>query len=1006
MNTFCCLSESKINFHRFVCNFLSLCLVLMNRYKFQCIYTGIQIRDVVSESYGWMRVVVSFHSGYGDCKLCPSRFEILFYLHIPIFLTTFVAIAENTKHKINYYMDDEIKDNEYLNEDENIVDDAHSNYKPADRFDASAVHHLSGMYKNWFLDYASYVILERAVPHIEDGLKPVQRRILHSMKRMDDGRYNKVANIVGHTMQFHPHGDASIGDALVQMGQKDLLIDCQGNWGNILTGDRAAAPRYIEARLSKFALDVVFNPKTTDWQLSYDGRNKEPITLPVKFPLLLAQGAEGIAVGLSSKLLPHNLNEICDAAIKYLRGEDFQLYPDFPTGGAIDVSKYNDGQRGGVLKVRAKIEKLDNKTLVIREIPFSKTTTTLIDSILKAIDKGKIKAKRVDDNTAAEVEIQVHLAPGVSSDKTMDALYAFSDCEINISPNCCVIEDNKPCFLTVSDVLRHGVDRTMGLLRKELQIRRGELLEQLFFASLERIFIEQRIYKEKKFEQAADMNEAVAFVDLKLTPFKPDFIREVTRDDILRLMEIKMQRILKFNKDKADELIARIKAEVAEIEHDLEHMTDVTINWFMFIKNKYGNEHPRHTEIRSFDTIDSAKVVEANQKLYINRQEGFIGTGLKKDEFVCNCSDIDDIIIFYKNGKYKIIKVADKIFVGKGIIWLQVFKKNDKRTIYNVVYKDGREGYYYMKRFNVTSMTRDREYDLTAGTPGSKVNYFTANPNGEAEIIKVVLEPDPKKKRQNIFLERDFSKVMIKSRGAKGVILTKQSIHRIGLKSQGHSTLGGRKVWFDPDVKRINYEEHGRFLGEFFDEDRILVILDNNDFYITNFDANNHYPDNIVRIEKWQPDKVWTAVLFDADNQGYPYIKRFTMDAMAKPQNFVGENANSRLVILTDVPFPRIKVTYGGHDAARSPEEIDAEQFIGQKGFKAKGKRISTWQIGTIEELEPVRFPEPEVQDDEEDVEEEPENLDPDAGKSQQQVIDELNGQLSLFPEDDANNTK
>ena len=953
-----------------------------------------------------MRVVVSFHSGYGDCKLCPSRFEILFYLHIPIFLTTFVAIAENTKHKINYYMDDEIKDNGYLNEDENIVDDAHSNYKPADRFDASAVHHLSGMYKNWFLDYASYVILERAVPHIEDGLKPVQRRILHSMKRMDDGRYNKVANIVGHTMQFHPHGDASIGDALVQMGQKDLLIDCQGNWGNILTGDRAAAPRYIEARLSKFALDVVFNPKTTDWQLSYDGRNKEPITLPVKFPLLLAQGAEGIAVGLSSKLLPHNLNEICDAAIKYLRGEDFQLYPDFPTGGAIDVSKYNDGQRGGVLKVRAKIEKLDNKTLVIREIPFSKTTTTLIDSILKAIDKGKIKAKRVDDNTAAEVEIQVHLAPGVSSDKTMDALYAFSDCEINISPNCCVIEDNKPCFLTVSDVLRHGVDRTMGLLRKELQIRRGELLEQLFFASLERIFIEQRIYKEKKFEQAADMNEAVAFVDLKLTPFKPDFIREVTRDDILRLMEIKIQRILKFNKDKADELIARIKAEVAEIEHDLEHMTDVTINWFMFIKNKYGNEHPRHTEIRSFDTIDSAKVVEANQKLYINRQEGFIGTGLKKDEFVCNCSDIDDIIIFYKNGKYKIIKVADKIFVGKGIIWLQVFKKNDKRTIYNVVYKDGREGYYYMKRFNVTSMTRDREYDLTAGTPGSKVNYFTANPNGEAEIIKVVLEPDPKKKRQNIFLERDFSKVMIKSRGAKGVILTKQSIHRIGLKSQGHSTLGGRKVWFDPDVKRINYEEHGRFLGEFFDEDRILVILDNNDFYITNFDANNHYPDNIVRIEKWQPDKVWTAVLFDADNQGYPYIKRFTMDAMAKPQNFVGENANSRLVILTDVPFPRIKVTYGGHDATRSPEEIDAEQFIGQKGFKAKGKRISTWQIGTIEELEPVRFPEPEVQDDEDEVEEEPENLDPDAGKSQQQVIDELNGQLSLFPEDDANNTK
>ncbi|EFV03330.1 DNA gyrase/topoisomerase IV subunit A [Segatella salivae] len=903
-------------------------------------------------------------------------------------------------------MDDEIKDNEAINEEENQASDAHSDYKPADRFDASAVHHLSGMYKNWFLDYASYVILERAVPHIEDGLKPVQRRILHSMKRMDDGRYNKVANIVGHTMQFHPHGDASIGDALVQMGQKDLLVDCQGNWGNILTGDRAAAPRYIEARLSKFALDVVFNPKTTDWQLSYDGRNKEPITLPVKFPLLLAQGAEGIAVGLSSKLLPHNLNEICDSAIKYLKGEDFQLYPDFPTGGAIDVSKYNDGQRGGVLKVRAKIEKLDNKTLVIREIPFSKTTTTLIDSILKAIDKGKIKAKRVDDNTAAEVEIQVHLAPGVSSDKTMDALYAFSDCEINLSPNCCVIEDNKPVFLTVSDVLRHGVDRTMGLLRKELQIRRGELLEQLFFASLERIFIEQRIYKEKKFEQAANMDDAIAFVDQKLTPFKPDFIREVTRDDILRLMEIKMQRILKFNKDKADELIARIKAEVAEIENDLNHMTDVTINWFTFIKNKYGKDHPRRTEIRSFDTIDSAKVVEANQKLYINRQEGFIGTGLKKDEFVCNCSDIDDIILFYKTGKYKIIKVADKIFVGKGIIWLQVFKRNDKRTIYNVVYRDGRDGYYYMKRFNVTSMTRDREYDLTLGTPGSKVTYFTANPNGEAETIKVVLEPDPKKKRQNIFLERDFSKVNIKSRGAKGVILTKQVVHRIGLKSLGHSTLGGRKVWFDPDVKRINYEEHGRYLGEFFDEDRILVILDNNDFFITNFDANNHYPDNIMRLEKWQADKVWTAVLYDADNKGYPYMKRFTMDAISKPQNFVGENPNSKLILLTDEAFPRIKVTYGGHDAARPDEEIDAEKFIGQKSFKAKGKRISTWQIATIKELEPTRFPEPEEQIEEDDTEDEPENLDPDAGKSSQQVIDEINGQLSLFPEDDENNTK
>ena len=568
-------------------------------------------------------------------------------------------------------MDDDNKKNDEIGED--LEPQQHSDYKPADRFDASAVHHLSGMYKNWFLDYASYVILERAVPHIEDGLKPVQRRILHTMKRMDDGRYNKVANVVGETMKFHPHGDASIGDALVQLGQKDLLIDPQGNWGNILTGDRAAAPRYIEARLSKFALDAVFNPKTTEWQLSYDGRNKEPVTLPVKFPLLLAQGAEGIAVGLSSKILPHNFNEICEAAISYLRGEPFTLYPDFPTGGSIDVSKYNDGQRGGVLKVRAKIEKLDPKTLVIREIPFSKTTSTLIDSITKAIEKGKIKARKIDDNTAAEVEIQVHLAPGISSDKTIDALYAFTDCEINISPNCCVIEDNKPCFLSVSEGLRHAVDRTLGLLRLELQIRRDELMEQLFFSSLERIFIEERIYKDKEFEQAPNQDAVVAHIDRRLTPYKPKLVREVTREDILRLLEIKMQRILKYNKDKADELLAKIQAEIKSIDRDLAHMTEATINWFEYIQQKYGQEHPRRTEIRNFDTIEATKVVEANEKLYINRAEGFIGMGLKKDEFVCNCSDIDDIILFYKDGKYKVIRVADKIFVGKNVMWAQVF---------------------------------------------------------------------------------------------------------------------------------------------------------------------------------------------------------------------------------------------------------------------------------------------------------------------------------------------
>ncbi len=881
-----------------------------------------------------------------------------------------------------------------------------NDYTPTSRFDASAVHHLSGMYKNWFLDYASYVILERAVPHIEDGLKPVQRRILHSMKRMDDGRFNKVANIVGHTMQFHPHGDASIGDALVQLGQKDLLVDCQGNWGNILTGDRAAAPRYIEARLSKFALDVVFNPKTTEWQLSYDGRNKEPITLPAKFPLLLTQGAEGIAVGLSSKILPHNFNEICDAAISYLHNEPFKLYPDFPTGGSIDVSKYNDGQRGGQLKVRAKIEKLDNKTLVIREIPFGKTTTTLIDSILRAIEKGKIKARKVDDNTAAEVEIQVHLAPGVSSDKTLDALYAFSDCEMNISPNCCVIEDDKPQFLTVSDVLRHSVDRTKELIRKELEIRRGELLEQLHFASLEKIFIEERIYKDKGFENAPDMDAACRHIDTRLTPFYPQMIREVTKDDILRLMEIKMQRILKFNKDKADELMARIKAEIEMIERDLNNMVEVTAKWFTYLKEKYGKQHPRLTEIRNFDTIEATKVVEANEKLYINRQEGFIGTGLKKDEFVCNCSDIDDVIIFFKDGKFKVVKIADKIFVGKNIIHLAVFKKNDKRTTYNVVYRDGRQGTYYIKRFNVTGVTRDREYDLTQGNPGSKVNYFTANPNGEAEIIKVTLAPTPRLK--NIFIEKDFSEILVKGRTAKGNILTKLNIHRISLKSHGHSTLGGRKVWFDPDVNRLNYDEHGQLLGEFNEGDHILVILKSGEFYMSNFDANNHYENNIFRIEKFDAAKVWSAVVREADQGNIPYIKRFVFEMSRRKQSYIGENLKNQLLLLTDTPRPRLRLIFGGNDAFRGAQEINVNEFAIIKGFKARGKRLTTYELANLEEMEPEEeqdedeiLTEDKGHDQEQDTKEpqatDVENLDPDAGKSQRQIIDEITGQLNLF---------
>ena len=904
-------------------------------------------------------------------------------------------------------MDDETRDDEILEEqgvdatagDENGGEtEGHSDYKPVNRFDAAAVHHLSGMYQNWFLDYASYVILERAVPNIEDGFKPVQRRIMHSMKRMDDGRYNKVANIVGHTMQFHPHGDASIGDALVQLGQKDLLVDTQGNWGNILTGDKAAAPRYIEARLSKFALDTVFNPKTTEWQLSYDGRNKEPISLPVKYPLLLAQGAEGIAVGLSSKILPHNFVEICDAAISYLHGQEFHLYPDFQTGGSIDVGKYNDGQRGGVLKVRAKIEKLDQKTLVIRELPYSKTVGTLIESITKAIEKGKIKAKRVDDLTSAQVEIQIHLMPGVSSDKTLDALYAFTDCEINISPNCCVIADQKPQFLTVSDVLIHNVERTKDLIRQELEIRKNELLEQLHFYSLEKIFIEERIYKDKKFEQAPTIDAVCEHIDERLTPYYPNLVREVTKDDILKLLEIKMQRILKFNKDKADELMARIKAEIENIDRDLANLVEVTASWFQFLKDKYGKDHPRLTEIRNFDTIEATKVAEANQKLYINRTDGFIGTGLKKDEFVCNCSDIDDIIIFYKDGKYKVIRVAEKVFVGKNVMHLSVFKKNDSRTIYNVVYRDGKKGWCFIKRFNVTSMTRDKEYDLTQGTPGSKVMYFTANPNGEAEIIKVTLDPNPKLKK--IFAEKDFSEIMIKGRASKGNLLTKFPVHRISLKSHGHSTLGGRKVWYDPDVNRLNYDEHGRLLGEFFDEDQILVVLDNGDFYLTTFDLNNHFEENILRIEKYDANKVWTAVLWDADNQGYPYLKRFLMDATKKKQNWLSENPASRLILLTDVVYPLIKVTYGGADDFRGSEEIDAEQFIAVKGFKAKGKRLSTYQIESIEELEPVRFPEPtESSEDAEDLE--TSDFSEDLDESEQSNHSETNIELSLFDDEE-----
>lgn len=856
--------------------------------------------------------------------------------------------------------------------------------------------HLSGMYQTWFLDYASYVILERAVPHIQDGLKPVQRRILNSMKELDDGRFNKVANIVGNTMQYHPHGDASIGDALVQLGQKDLLIECQGNWGNILTGDSAAAPRYIEARLSEFALETVFNPKTTDWTVSYDGRKPEPLTLPVKFPLLLAQGAEGIAVGLSSKILPHNFNEILDAAVAYLRGEDFALYPDFPTGGYIDVSKYNDGGRGGSVRVRAKIEKIDNKTLEITDIPYGKTTGTLIDSIIKAQEKGKIKIRRVDDNTAEHADIIVHLIPGTSSDRAIDALYAFTDCEVSISPNCCVISDRKPHFLTVSDVLRRSVDDTKDLLRRELEIQRGELLENLMFASLERIFIEQRIYKDKEYEQSRTMDEAINHIDKRLEPFKASFVREVKRDDIIRLFDIKMGRILKFNSDKADEYIASLKDKISAINENLEHLVEYAIRWYENLKKKYGAAHPRRTIVRNFDNIEAAKVAEANEKLYINREDGFIGTGLKKDEFVCNCSDIDDIIIFYKDGKYKIVKVADKLYVGKNILYLNVFKRNDVRTIYNLVYQNGKGGTVYMKRFAVTGVTRDKEYDMTQGLKGSKIWWFSANPNGEAETLRVTLKDKPRLKK--LQFDVDFADIAIKGKGSLGNMVTKNEVHRISLKEKGVSTLGGREVWFDPDVLRLNYDGRGESLGEFNSNDRILVVLKSGEYYTSTFDAGNHYEDNILRIEKYREGLVWTAVLYDAE-QGYPYVKRFVFEPTAKKQSFIGENPESKLYLLSDTKYPRLKVVFAGADAFREPLIVDVEEYIGVKSYKAKGKRITTYEVGTYEEIEPREMPEEELPS----VDIDTETVDSDDVINQNDVRDELNGQMRLFSTDELN---
>ena len=817
------------------------------------------------------------------------------------------------------------------------------------------------MYQDWFLDYASYVILERAVPAIEDGLKPVQRRILHAMKAVDDGKLNKVANLVGQTMQYHPHGDASIGDALVQLGQKNLLIDCQGNWGNVLTGDGAAAPRYIEARLSKFALETVFNPKTTHWMMSYDGRKKEPIHLPVKFPLLLAQGVEGIAVGLNSKILPHNFCEICDAALAHLRGEAFQLYPDFPTGGEIDVSKYNDGERGGAIRIRAKIQKSDdNKTLIITEIPYGTTTSKIIETITRAVQKGKIKIRKVDDFTAEEARIEVQLAPGSSSDKTIDALYAFTDCEINISPNCCVVQDKKPVFTSVSELLRMSVEHTKSLLKWELEILKGELEEQYFFTSLEKIFIENRIYKEEGYENAPDKEKLIAFVDKALEPWKPKLVREVRREDIERLFEIRMIRITRFDAKKADELMKDLEKKIKATIKNLKNLTDYTIAWFDSLKEKYGAKYPRRTEVRNFANINIKTVVEANEKLYINREDGFIGTSLKKDEFLFNCSNIDDIIIFHKDGKYKIVKVADKIYVGKDILHIDIFRKNDHRTIYNAIYRDGKGGIYYMKRFAVTGIARDKEYDLTQGKPGSRVTYFTANPNGEAEIIRVALKPALHLKKLEVI--KDLSELAIKSRTARGNVLTKYDVKSITLKQKGHSTLGGRKVWFDPDVLRLNYDGQGIYLGEFVEDDRILVITTTGDYYTTTFDLTAHFDQNIWRIEKFDRDKVWSLAMWNAD-LGYYYGKRFQLDAQAKSQNMLGENADSKMTILTDREEATFQLTFV--DETKATMEVIMSEFIEVKSPKAKGKRFATWEVAKIEDIIPEPEPEPEEEDTE-----------------------------------------
>ncbi|MCH2032742.1 MAG: DNA gyrase/topoisomerase IV subunit A [Tenacibaculum sp.] len=823
---------------------------------------------------------------------------------------------------------------------------------------------VTGMYKDWFLDYASYVILERAVPSIEDGFKPVQRRIMHSMKDLDDGRYNKVANIVGHTMQYHPHGDASIADAMVQMGQKELLIDMQGNWGNILTGDRAAASRYIEARLSKFALDVVFNAKTTEWQLSYDGRKNEPVNLPVKFPLLLAQGAEGIAVGLSTKILPHNFNELIDASIKYLKGRSFTLVPDFLTGGIADVSNYNDGKRGGKVRVRAKISQLDKKTLVITEVPFGTTTSSLIDSILKANDKGKIKIKKIEDNTAANVEILVHLPPNVSPDKTIDALYAFTSCESSISPLSCIIEDNKPIFIGVSEVLKKSTDFTVELLKRELEIQLNELEEQWHFSSLERIFIENRIYRD--IEEQETWEGVIEAIDLGLKPHTAHLKRAVTEEDIVKLTEIRIKKISKFDIDKAKQFIESLEEKIAEVKHHLDNLIDFTIDYFKELKAKYGKGKERKTEIRIFDDIVATKVVMRNSKLYVNREEGFIGTSLRKDEFVADCADIDDIIVFKEDGSMVVTKVDSKTFVGKGIIHVAVFKKKDKRTVYNLIYKDGTRGPSYMKRFNVTSVTRDKEYDLTNGSKGSKVLYFSANPNGEAEVVTVLLRAVGSIKK--LKWDLDFADLAIKGRSVRGNLVSKHSIKKIEFKEAGVSTLKPRKIWFDDTVRRLNVDERGELLGEFRAEDKILIINQSGKIKAVTPDLTMHFDNDMIVLEKWKPKKPISAIYYDGHKERY-FVKRFLLENSDKEELFITDHEKSQLQIVATDYRPMAEITFSKRSLPKM--EVNFEEFISIKGIKAIGNQLTQAKIRTVNLLDPLPFEEPEEKIEEIEVNEE-----------------------------------